>query len=257
MPWDGANGLLPGREPERRGPGVAPGRPPVEAGRGRGPGVCGVVGRVAASSLRAAAGRCPGTSRWLGVSRCGAAGRTGVSRAAGTSRGADVGRWAPTPFCCAPAASRDGAPSRDSASRWPGARGVKPGLGAGRGPGRDVVSAAVTGDSSARTPGASKAGLATGRVSAGAEVDAGGVDVTGAEAAAAAGWGREGWPGGVGIGALVGFLAADEPPLDSFSLSRLSTGASTVEEADRTNSPMSFNMVRTILLSTPSSFASS
>jgi hypothetical protein len=45
--------------------------------------------------------------------------------------------------------------------------------------------------------------------------------------------------------------------LASFSLSRLSTGASTVEEADRTNSPMSFNMVRTVLLSTPSSFASS
>jgi hypothetical protein len=45
--------------------------------------------------------------------------------------------------------------------------------------------------------------------------------------------------------------------LASFSLSRLSTGASTVEEADRTNSPMSFSMLRTVLLSTPSSFASS
>ena len=31
----------------------------------------------------------------------------------------------------------------------------------------------------------------------------------------------------------------------------------TVEDADRTNSPMSFNMVNTVLLSTPSSFASS
>jgi hypothetical protein len=45
--------------------------------------------------------------------------------------------------------------------------------------------------------------------------------------------------------------------LASFSLSRLSTGASTVDEADRTNSPMSFSMLRTVLLSTPSSFASS
>ena len=45
--------------------------------------------------------------------------------------------------------------------------------------------------------------------------------------------------------------------LASFSLSRLSTGASTVEEAERTNSPMSFSMLRTVLLSTPSSFASS
>jgi hypothetical protein len=45
--------------------------------------------------------------------------------------------------------------------------------------------------------------------------------------------------------------------LANFSLSRLSTGASIVDEADRTNSPMSFRMVRTVLLSTPSSFASS
>jgi hypothetical protein len=35
------------------------------------------------------------------------------------------------------------------------------------------------------------------------------------------------------------------------------TGASIVEDADRTNSPMSFNLVRTTLLVTPSSFASS
>jgi hypothetical protein len=58
------------------------------------------------------------------------------------------------------------------------------------------------------------------------------------------------------MGALTGFFAGAGEP-DSFSLSRLSTGASTVDEADRTNSPMSFNMVNTILLSTPSSFASS
>ncbi len=45
--------------------------------------------------------------------------------------------------------------------------------------------------------------------------------------------------------------------LASFSFNRRSTGASTVEEADRTNSPMSFSMLRTVLLSTPSSFASS
>jgi hypothetical protein len=35
------------------------------------------------------------------------------------------------------------------------------------------------------------------------------------------------------------------------------TGASIVEDADRTNSPMSFSLVRTTLLVTPSSFASS
>jgi hypothetical protein len=41
------------------------------------------------------------------------------------------------------------------------------------------------------------------------------------------------------------------------SASRRTTGASIVEDADRTNSPMSFSLVRTTLLVTPSSFASS
>ena len=58
----------------------------------------------------------------------------------------------------------------------------------------------------------------------------------------------------LGAGAACSLL---EPPFDSFSFSRRSTGGSTVDEADRTNSPMSFNIVRTVLLSTPSSFASS
>jgi hypothetical protein len=56
---------------------------------------------------------------------------------------------------------------------------------------------------------------------------------------------------------LAGAFLTGGGSLASFSLSRLSTGASTVDEADRTNSPMSFSMLRTILLSTPSSFASS
>ena len=56
---------------------------------------------------------------------------------------------------------------------------------------------------------------------------------------------------------LAGAFLTGGGSLASFSLSRLSTGASTVEEADRTNSPMSFSMLRTVLLSTPSSFASS
>jgi hypothetical protein len=60
----------------------------------------------------------------------------------------------------------------------------------------------------------------------------------------------------VGLGACRG-CSLPVLPLDSFSFSRRSTGGSTVEEAERTNSPMSFNIVRTVLLSTPSSFASS
>jgi hypothetical protein len=62
--------------------------------------------------------------------------------------------------------------------------------------------------------------------------------------------------GGAATGFLSGFLVG-AGVLASFSRSRRTTGASTVEEADRTNSPMSPNVVRTVLLSTPSSFASS
>jgi hypothetical protein len=91
---------------------------------------------------------------------------------------------------------------------------------------------------------------------------------TGADGVAAVGTGRVG-PGvgtdgrRVSTGPRVGAdaeragLLELELPLDSFSFSRRSTGGSTVEEAERTNSPMSFNIVRTVLLSTPSSFASS
>jgi hypothetical protein len=62
---------------------------------------------------------------------------------------------------------------------------------------------------------------------------------------------------GAAAGAFDAVFFAGGGSLASFSLSRLSTGASTVEEADLTNSPMSFSKLRTVLLSTPSSFASS
>ena len=141
---------------------------------------------------------------------------------------------------------------------------MNPGLGAGRGAARpaDVVPSLGV-PVCASAAGVSKTGVATGRVSrgaAGVSVRAGGV-TAGALCCGAAGaevpcCGRCRLPGGAGMGALTGFFAGAGEP-DSFSLSRLSTGASTVDEADRTNSPMSFNMVNTILLSTPSSFASS
>jgi hypothetical protein len=90
--------------------------------------------------------------------------------------------------------------------------------------------------------------------------DAGMVSLTTVDCSAS-GWdpaGCGGCPGAVGIAGAFrpGFLAAGGS-VASFSLRRRSTGASTVEDADRTNSPMSFNIVRTVLLSTPSSFASS
>jgi hypothetical protein len=69
---------------------------------------------------------------------------------------------------------------------------------------------------------------------------------------------------GLGSAALGGALAAFAAtagwlatPAAISSRSRLATGASTVLDADLTNSPMSFNLARTVLLWTPSSFASS
>jgi hypothetical protein len=97
--------------------------------------------------------------------------------------------------------------------------------------------------------GAAAAGGAAGTVTAGASADtlaATGVGVAGSASALLA----------AAAFFVVVFLTGGGS-LANFSLSRLSTGASTVDEADRTNSPMSFSMLRTVLLSTPSSFASS
>ena len=115
---------------------------------------------------------------------------------------------------------------------------------------------------------AAEAAAAAGRTGAvGVGPGLGTLDRTGAAGAAAFGLGRIGPGTGaagrrvpIGLRLALGAEAEDslpEPPLDSFSFSRRSTGGSTVEEAERTNSPMSFNIVRTVLLSTPSSFASS
>jgi hypothetical protein len=124
----------------------------------------------------------------------------------------------------------------------------------------------VTRGTSVEATGAGVGAAAAGEgVGAGAGVGA--LGRTGADGAAAVGTGRVG-PGvgtdgrRVSTGPRVGVGAwrdcsLPELPFDSFSFSRRSTGGSTVEEAERTNSPMSFNIVRTVLLSTPSSFASS
>ena len=100
----------------------------------------------------------------------------------------------------------------------------------------DAVGAA---GATGRGDGVATVGSAAGRGGAGATGAAAGAWATGAAAACGTGF-------LAGVGSLV-----------SFSRSRRTTGASTVEEADRTNSPMSPNVVRTVLLSTPSSFASS
>lgn len=88
--------------------------------------------------------------------------------------------------------------------------------------------------------------------------------VTGAEAigngatgdgAGAAGCGAGAAGRGPGRGADVPLPPPPEP--EYASRSRRATGASTVDEADFTNSPCSLSLASTVLLSIPSSFASS
>ena len=132
-------------------------------------------------------------------------------------------------------------PIRAAGAAWPGARGT-PGRGTDVGCGGDGGLAGAAGAAGGVTGGASAAtstGAGVGAASACAPSAVLAADAFAADAF------------------LAGAFLAGGGSLASFSLSRLSTGASTVEEADRTNSPMSFSMLRTVLLSTPSSFASS
>jgi hypothetical protein len=113
-------------------------------------------------------------------------------------------------------------------------------LGAAAGAGADSATDAATFSVSARSTGADGAGLTsrstTGPAGATGAVACGAADVLAAAFLAARFFG--------------GFFS-------NSSANRRTTGASIVEDADRTNSPMSFSLVRTTLLVTPSSFASS
>lgn len=104
----------------------------------------------------------------------------------------------------------------------------------------------------------------------GADAGAGVASAAGAAGAGAAGAGAAGRAAGAGPGRAPcgrrgpGFAAgagrvdgAAPPPLGNFSFSRRMTGGSTVELAERTNSPISLSVVSTTLLSTPNSLASS
>lgn len=221
MPWEGANGLLPGRgvPPPGRRP-AAPGSPPVDPGRGRG-----------------APGR--GASRFSPVRAAGAEGTELVGPVAGAEldgaeleaavvcRGSGRGTWVrlvgagTTPVLPFPPCE-----ARMSGPWAPSARPVSVRAASGR----------------AATPLPLVGGAELGAVLEAAVLEAAGVDAVG--------------PAGVAAGAAVrvafaGWLAA------SFSCRRRTTGASTVEEAERTNSPMSLSVLRTVLLSTPSALASS
>jgi hypothetical protein len=132
-----------------------------------------------------------------------------------------------------------------------------PGVGAGRagadGGAADAAGAACATGCAGCGAGAAGAGGATGGATAAAGAGAAGLGpaaLGGAVATppfvAAAGRGAEPFPA-----AAAGFA----PPKDSRS--RRATGASTVDDADLTNSPCSLSRARTCLLETPSSLANS
>lgn len=154
--------------------------------------------------------------------------------------------------------------SRGAAGRAPGSPPVEPGRLCGRGLGRSSPGRGAAGRAGVPTSvgfGAPAAGAVSSALGA-AGLGAPGL---GAPDLAAPGLGAPGL-GAPGLGApgfgAAGFPAADlaaglPPSPDMRSRRRRTTGASMVDDALRTNSPMSFNVLRTTLLSTPSSFASS
>lgn len=150
-----------------------------------------------------------------------------------------------------------------------GGRGM-PGLGAagpGRGPGAAGRAGAWAGAAAAGAAGAGGAtgvgGAGTGAAgpgrgpgAAGIGEGATGVAATGAAAAGVAATGGADTGAAAAAGAFGGaFSGALPPPNDSRS--RRATGASTVDDADLTNSPCSLRRARTSLLVTPRSFANS
>ncbi len=194
-----------------------------------------------------------------------------------------AGRAPPGRGARSPAPPGRGARSGRPPSRWPAGPGRAPlGRGPGVAPGRGAAGRSVAGRSAA------------GRSVAGAENSAAGTGVTGAGLAGAAGAGfgpgrgpgvGAAWDGlgaaasAAGLGAAgrgapgvgaPGLGAADlrgaagfapglpaPPGPCSASVSLRTTGASIVEDAERTNSPSSWSLAMTTLLSTPNSLASS
>jgi hypothetical protein len=153
---------------------------------------------------------------------------------------------------------------------WVEENGLLPGRGA---PGRGALGVAAR---AARAAGAS--GTALGSAGAGTSEGAG-IGTTGAvpfvstagatfaDGGSAGALTSTGAGAGAGAGsaalaaAFLAGLAATAPWARNcspkFSLSRRTTGGSTVDDADRTNSPMSLSVANTTLLSTPYSLASS
>jgi hypothetical protein len=173
------------------------------------------------------------------------------------------GRGAPGRACGGRGAGRStGCAEENGLLPTRGVRGAGLGAGPGRGPG--VAPGAGAGRAGAAGAGGADAAAAGG--AAGAAGGAGG----GVGAGAGGGVGAAGRGPGLtdepadaaaGLATLAGpplpaaFCGADLAPNDSRK--RRATGASTVDDADLTNSPWSFSFARSSLLVTPSSFANS
>lgn len=217
----------------------APGTPPGRVDRAS-------AGRSVRSgkSPRAAGGRggiWPGTGRRDCCMPC--VGENGLlpgrgpagfgARGAAGSAGAGAVTVAAAPF---DAPFSDAATSEGATGALAATSGVTGGAAAGLGPGRTP---ALTEDSTVTVAGASiaAAGVVTAPTSS--------VGTAGAADAVLE----------VFLAAFAAALAFQASPCSSWS--RRATGASTVEEADLTNSPMSLSASSTFLLGTPNSFASS
>jgi hypothetical protein len=234
-PPETPNGLLPGPRIGGRAPPAGPGRPLVGA-----PGAPGEAGRPAAGE--------PGR----GGTVLGPGGRGRVVPSAGgccARRSASLVRaaWAARTAASCSAFSAEARASAAATSMSWALAGLATGPGVG--PGRPTAG----GLGRTEGPGAGAAG----------DVGAIGAPAAGAVVGRRGGVGRAVVAGGRGpVGAPLGAVAAGAGaplPFDASRAprSRRATGASTVLDADLTNSPISLSLARTVLLSTPSSLASS
>ena len=228
---------------------------PVPPASGAGPRSAGADRRpmpwLAEKGLLPGRGVPPGRPTGRGAGALGAGALESPERAAGASGASAAGVSAAAAAGAAGASSTGAAAAASAGAASAGAASVGAldadfgaGLGPGLGPGRAAGAA-----------GLSEVGAWVGCPSAGI------TSTTGAGSAEAA---FVGAGLGAGLGACgAGAVGASAGAADAFSsspyifLNRFATGGSTVEDADLTNSPISFSFSRTNLLSTPNSLASS
>lgn len=225
---------MPGRPPPAGRPPVRPGAPPSRPAGGRG-------GRspAGASGARAAGRRPMPCVEENGL----LPGRGAPGRAPGRGPGVEPAGASAVPVSpSAGAAAAAGASTASAASgaaaAAAGASGSAGAAGAALGPGRGAAFAAGAGASTGAASAAGASGVAAGAVSS-------------TTSAFLAG------PGFAGAFFAAFFSEAAFSSSPNWSLNLLTTGGSTVDDADLTNSPISLSLARTTLLSTPSSLASS